>query len=112
MNKKWLLVGIGILAIIAASCKSKNADKEVVNTTDMQSEEDAAEDTTANTDAAGDNAVITDEADVTNPQSEEDAKQNQDENNTSDQNDEESKDKNYKNTYHDVDIKVPSIHED
>lgn len=97
MNKKLLLLlGIGFIAITAVSCKTKNIDNKTSNTTDSQSKIEAdvqSDDKKENTkDLSTGESAPTDENDESNHNSEEE-------------------DSNRKSTYHDVDIKVPSVHE-
>lgn len=87
MYKKLALAVICIIVLTALACKGKNTNNDDAISSEVQKEESETMETENNPDKS-----ITDDT----------------ENNSDKSNTEEER----KNTYHDVDIKVPSIHED
>lgn len=123
MNKKILLLGIGIVAVLAVACRAKNDGENVVNTdtTETETQAGTTDTQTGTTDTHTGTGTETDpqtdaqsgnSSDVENSGEEiqpSDTGENQDtENSGENGTSQEERNLNYK----DVDIKVPSIHED
>lgn len=104
MKRKLLLIAIGIAAVIAVSCRAKSEEADVVNT-DNTNNETESDDVTTNNDAQTDSENAENSNNIESP----DAAENEDSQNNSTSDETEEK---RKNTYKEVDIKVPSIHED
>jgi hypothetical protein len=102
MTKKLLLAAIGIIAIIAVACRGKDENSKVISTDETQ-EESNTKGVTKGAKAVGDNETQSDEKEASVIQDETESQDNTDASDTKEER---------KNSYRDVDIKVPSIHED
>ncbi|GEM_PF-6591514 len=101
MYKKLIMACIFILVITVAACKSKNINGDDTTASDLQ--EDTKTDESKDVSADGDSQEDSDDA--------KESEINETNQSQSDSEKEDTKDER-KNTYQDVDIKVPSIHED
>lgn len=102
MTKKLLLAAIGIIAITAVACRGKDENSKVISTNETQDESNTKS-VTNDSKAEGDNEPQSDEKEASVIQDETESEDNKDASDTKEER---------KNSYRDVDIKVPSIHED